>query len=213
MNLFKITDNGIIVISDEARNIEIFNTILVRDKGSKGDSQGRKKQMSNKEIAFVYYYCDWKSDFKNYNEDERIERIIMYLGIGHIDSKWRPDDVVMLACEVYNSLQKTPSIIAFSETREGLFSAMKLIKILRIKIEKDIKKFEEIFAEEDNDVTVDAKMLSASIKSMQEMISLSKDIPNAIENITKLEDNVKKEMSSNTKLKGEGKKGMYEDGF
>jgi hypothetical protein len=43
------------------------------------------------------------------------------------------------------------------------------------------------------------------------MLEIAEKLPKAIENITTLEEKVKKEESNDTRIKGGGKKGMFED--
>mgnify|MGYP003676496302 CR=1 FL=1 len=43
------------------------------------------------------------------------------------------------------------------------------------------------------------------------LLEISEKLPKAIENITSLEEKVKKEESNDVRIKGGGKKGMFED--
>jgi hypothetical protein len=57
----------------------------------------------------------------------------------------------------------------------------------------------------------DLEDIEPVVRSVTRMLEISEKLPKAIENITSLEEKVKKEESNDTRIKGGGKKGMFED--
>ena len=88
-SFYKVDDNGNISISNEARQVEPYKSIILRDKGSKGDAQGRKKHMAMKELAYIYWMCHSTSPFMVHkNLEERSDQVKLRVGL---PEKWKPD--------------------------------------------------------------------------------------------------------------------------
>ena len=95
-------------------------------------------------------------------------------------------------------LSKTPTIKSLTSIREGLLTSSRLIDTLRERID---------------DALADPELedIDPVVRSVTRMLEISEKLPKAIENITALEEKVKKEESTETRIKGGGKKGMFED--
>ncbi len=88
-----------------ARQIVEFDAIIKRDRGSKGDAQGRVKLRAQKELAFVFFYCDIvESPFASIARADRPQEIYDSLGITEDLLK---DPLVKAACKKYKKLNKT----------------------------------------------------------------------------------------------------------
>lgn len=102
-----IIENGKPVINPEAKMIKEFKLIIERDRGSEGDSQGRLKLMSAKELAFIPLYESLKSPYnKNFEPERRVEELKRGL---KLPDTWKIDKAMEDAMTVYRLTQKTPS--------------------------------------------------------------------------------------------------------
>jgi hypothetical protein len=100
MNLFEFKDNNNfeITFSPQLLTIPIFKKIVDRDK-SKG------KDVAIKEISFVGFVADMKSDYMYIlDESTRKTQVAKDLELG---SKWKPDDIIEEAIVFYKDHSKT----------------------------------------------------------------------------------------------------------
>jgi len=148
-----------------------------------------------KELAYIYFMHDHKSPYAIYTKDERLVRVIKDLGL---PENYKPDSVVDLAVNKYLQFAQTPTIKTLTSIREGLLTSSRLIDTLRLRIERELK------ADEVED-------LDALVRSVQRMLEIGEKLPKVIDQITALEEKIKKEQASDTRIKGGGKKGMFED--
>lgn len=199
INFFEI-QNELPVLTAEARTIREFRAIIVRDKGTKlvrGDADGREKRFAIKELAYIYWSCDWRSIFlRNYSEEQRHKKIVDRL---ELPEDWKPDKIVDDAMTYYIWEQDTASLKALQDTEAGLFSAQRLIGLIRRKMDKRIG---EIEADEDI-LETQPEMVDKLYTDYQRLIKMSSDLPNQIKAITSMQETVKKEMAE----EGKGRKG------
>ena len=59
--LFRIKDGEVQPINSREAQLKQVKEILKRDKGSLGDSDGRKKDFAYKELGAVYWIADFRS--------------------------------------------------------------------------------------------------------------------------------------------------------
>lgn len=92
MKLFEMKDNSLLVC-DQAWGLLPFKAILKKDKS-------RTKELAFKEILFIYYYCDIKSDYIYLmNDKEREKEIVKDLGL---PENWTIDKTVQEGIDFYN---------------------------------------------------------------------------------------------------------------
>lgn len=65
--------------------IPAFANILRADKGTKGDSEGRKKLKARKQLAYIYFMEDFKSPIYGYEENERRAEALRYVDLAPAD--------------------------------------------------------------------------------------------------------------------------------
>lgn len=129
-----ILENDIPVFNPAAKLIKEFKAIIERDKGSVGDSQGRKKLQATKELAFVALYVNLKSAYnRNYEEQARVGELVRSLELPH---DWRLDDVMKKAMKRYELTQITPSSAMIVSVRKALYSSRNIISFLEKRLEK-----------------------------------------------------------------------------
>ena len=90
MKLFEMKDYNL-QVNEVAWGLLPFKTILKRDKN-------RNKETAFKEMLFIYYYTDIRSDYIHYIDSQRAKEIIKDIGLP-ID--WKIDNVIKEAIEFY----------------------------------------------------------------------------------------------------------------
>lgn len=104
INLFKITDTYEVELDKEwIRLIPAFDAILKADKGSKGDSDGRKKLLARKQLAYLYFMIDFRSPIFSYDEAKKKVEALRYVGLEPIDVE---SALIQEGLEEYKEIQK-----------------------------------------------------------------------------------------------------------
>jgi hypothetical protein len=83
-------------------------------------------------------------------------------------------------------------------------SSAKVIDALRIRIDETLADATDQDAEDPVDI-------GSVVKSVTQLIDLSEKLPKAIDTISDLEEKVKKEQSNESRIKGGGTKGIFEE--
>ena len=96
MNGFTLRD-GVLTVDDNLWGLEKFKKILKRDKS-------RDKDRALKEMLFIYYYSDIKSDYLIIDSKFRIEEIKKDIGL---PEDWRIDSVLQEAIDFYEERSLT----------------------------------------------------------------------------------------------------------
>lgn len=96
MNGFLLKE-GILTVEDQMWGLEPFKKILKRDKS-------RNKDLALKEMLFVYYYTDIKSDYLIIDSKFRKEEIIKDIGL---PSDWKIDQLIQEAINFYEERSLT----------------------------------------------------------------------------------------------------------
>lgn len=184
--------------SNEARQIEAFKKLITRDKGSKGDNDGRKKYQALKEFAYIRFMEHPLSPFKNTHKDERHAEIVKFLAADIAEN----DMEILTARGVYRKMLETSTVRTLNSIKEGLLTANKLIEKLSQEVEKILNK-------EDEPITL------AEIKTANDLLDSLLDkankVPKTIQTIESLEEKVKKEQSTRIRVKGEGDINPFEE--
>lgn len=208
--------------------IKEFRKLVVRDKGSKGDIDGRKKLRATKEFTFIYHFVSYKSEFENYSETERAEQSRINAELE--DSfDYRKDEDLVLAIKKYKDLQDSPALRLLTEAKEGLHLSNKVIRNIRKALETQLEAtdFDQINSEivVDEDATEEEKAnqkkaqykkliddpITKITKTLKGILDLTNSIEPTLKNIAALEDKVKKELGDKVLLRGDKMKGDRED--
>ncbi len=96
MNGFTLRD-GVLTVDDNLWGLEKFKKILKRDKS-------RDKDRALKEMLFIYYYSDIKSDYLIIDSKFRIEEIKKDIGL---PEDWKIDSVLQEAIDFYEERSLT----------------------------------------------------------------------------------------------------------
>lgn len=100
--LFRIVDGVVQPVNEREATIREIRIILNRDKGSNGDSDGRKKKFAYKELGAVYWLGDFRSPgrMKGYEGKELIEDAIRNF---ELPENWVPDKTVNDLIKMYEA--------------------------------------------------------------------------------------------------------------
>lgn len=101
MKLFEIDDTLTVQLNKPwILLIPEFETIFKRDKGSVGDTQARYKLRARKEFSFIYFFVDFNSPLRDWEEAERFAESLTYSGLTKKDI----DDVLLAGVKKYEQL-------------------------------------------------------------------------------------------------------------
>ncbi len=141
MEIFKIEDEAPI-LNPEMRMIKEFKAIIMRDRGSAGDREGRKKTMASKELAFIHFKYHPSSNFKELYKPSEIDSYIKK----HLElpEDWVEDKVVKEAGAFYTKLLETISIRILNTARNSLYTLNDLLDLYLTQINDAMKDKVEI---------------------------------------------------------------------
>jgi hypothetical protein len=101
------TEDGLaITIDPHTLEIKEFKALVTRDKGSRGDSQGRKKLQAKRDLAFVYFFCDVDSPYQHDAADARFDALKKDLEYPE-DWSLEKDKVMLAAVHKYIEINRT----------------------------------------------------------------------------------------------------------
>lgn len=197
--------------------IKEFKKILSRDRGSKGDMDGKKKLQATKEFTFIYHFCDYASKFDNYPEEEKLKECLANSDLP-LDFDYTKDDDILAAVIRYKTLQESPALKVLNEAKQGLFTAHKVIRKIRKALETQLEAtdLDELFKDttEDpdkpNKKRIDDPITKIS-KALKSLMELTNEVGPSLRAIKDLEEDVKKELGDQTGLRGDREKGIRED--
>ncbi len=201
--------------------IKEFKKILTRDKGSKGDIDGRKKLQAIREFTFIYHYCDYASKFGNFAEEDKIKQCTSNADLPE-DFDYTKDEDLVAAIFKYKQLQETPALRVLNEAKEGLHSAHKVIRKIRLHLETelaniDLSKIDTEEEEEEEDSKTkykkpkEADPITKITKALRNLMSITNEIEPAMTTVDNLIEKVKKELGDTTGLRGGREKGHKEE--
>ena len=172
--MFELIDHKV-KISPEMLNIPEYKDIWDRDK-----VKGKHKAFS--ELSYVFYVTDYKSPYKNYPEEERLQKVAADFCFKSLGENWKPDNKVKLAIMKYKELQTTPSL-RYLDSVQNL-----------------LEKITNYF----NGIQIDDDSLKTAVDSSDKANKIILALP-------KIREAVEKEISENSKIRGGGQVGMFED--
>lgn len=120
MELFRITETYELELNKEwIRMIPAFDAVLKADKGSAGDSEGRKKAKSKKILAYVYFMVDFKSPIENWEFGKRHLEALRYTDLKETDVATK---IVQVALAEYERIQleSARSLRTLKAARKGV---------------------------------------------------------------------------------------------
>jgi len=185
MKLFEMKDYNL-QVNEVAWGLLPFKAILKRDKN-------RNKETAFKEILFIYYYTDIRSDYMYIlNDKERTTEIIKDIGL-HVD--WKVDKVMQDAIDFYKS--KSVSVIG-KLYQDALKSVGDMSEYLRMT--------DELLRERTNN--------GGTVTTLPMITTAQEKLPKIMQNLKSAYKEVlaeQKEMEG--RIKGSRTMGIFEDGL
>lgn len=101
MKLFKYEEYEV-KVAPEALTLGPFKKLWSRDKT-------KEKEKATNELAFLYFYCDPRSDYQYItDDDDRMEAVKEGIGL---DKKWKPDTLMQIAIDFYKTFDTTAALL------------------------------------------------------------------------------------------------------
>lgn len=167
-------------------------TMMINEFKAVKDKNGNNDDLTLKEISFIWFYTDVRSDFKNILDDD--ERVIEIAQSINLPEDWKPDDIVMNAIDYYKEYSKTAS--------SGLYNAS--ISAAKF-IEKRLNNLEDLLKERDS--------RGNPIYRIDNVLKMLKDIPDVMKKLYEARETVIKELESKSELIGSKTPALFEDGI
>ena len=167
-------------ISEEAFVLKPFKELWNRDKS-------KNKDKALQELAYVDFMCDPRGNYQYIvDEDDRAKAIKEGEGI---DSKWKPDNKVIMAMEFYKQF-KPVSALLLEDTRVAVDKLRQLLRNIDL-------------------TEVDDK--GKPIYTLNTVTATIKQIPSLVKDLDEAEKAIAKEIMESDKVRGAQEKSMYED--
>jgi len=179
MNIFKY-EGFMVKIDPEALLLKPFRELWERDKSD-------DKATALLELGYVYFFCDPRSDYQTYiDEDERTEQIIRGEGM---PKGWKPDAKVKKAMELYSSFEP---------------ASVKLLESTKRMVDKLRRWMEDIdFTATDEN--------GKPMVAMNTITSTIKQIPDLMSQLYELERKMQSDMHEAGKVRGSAEKTIFDD--
>tara|TARA_R110000803_G_scaffold71102_4_gene134154 strand:- start:5804 stop:6358 length:555 start_codon:yes stop_codon:yes gene_type:complete len=184
MEIFQI-NNDQIEFAPQALALKPFNALWKRDK-KKG------KPIAYAEMAALYYYMDYKSDFSTMLNDEEKLKNIKAVIIG-MPINWQPDELFKKACSFYQEMQETHSSLLLQDAQYAVSSVRKFLRSLDMEERDDRDK---------------------PVHDLKKVIDSLGSINKVTESLMELEEQVKKQIQKKQDtIRGGRAKADFEDGI
>lgn len=182
MNLLQIQD-GELVISPEALMIKQFKRIWDSDRT-------KSKEKALKELAFVYFFADPRSNFQTIQDKKDREHEVR--NSLDIPDKWKVDSRILETISTYEQMTNVGGI--------------KLIRATRIAVDKISTMMEELDPDERGEKGTPIRSLSSIIEAAQKIPALAREL-------VKAEQLLAREITDSTRARKGQVGSVAEDGY
>lgn len=204
-DIFKVEGTNLVINKEEIRTMPEFKVILERDRGSEGDSQGRKKLIANKEFLFLRLYHHPLSIYRDMGDKEKMERILKLL---KFPDTWKIDEKLKEAEKAYLRLLDMNALLrTYINANKAVYSTGEDIKFYnerKDKLREAIKVKTNQLDDPDTLGEVKAELEQQIDAATQSLMKIDESIAKVVERLPKLYstvDELKKKL-----LKEGGKK-------
>lgn len=184
MRLFEINENNEVIVEPQTWLLKPFKAIYDRDKS-------KDKFIAKKEIAYIWFFTDYKSDFNILDDDEaKYKEIKAAL---ELPDTWKADKIILTAISYYADYSKTEASILLEKAR------------------KAVRKISTYL--EDLDLTATDKS-GKMVHNPKIIADLIRIVPTLAESLIEAEKKVQEELDElGGAMKGSKEKSTYDDGF
>lgn len=184
MKAFEMRDYNLHV-DPEIWGLLPFKKILKKDKS-------RNKEQAFKDMLFIYYFCDIKSDYNHIsNERERIEEIRKDIGLS---DDWKFDETIKDAVEFYNKM----SLTVIGKLYQNALKAANDVSEYLTKT--------DVLLEERDDKGKPVNNIGQIVGAIKQVKFIMQDLKAAEKEV------LKEKVELEGKMKGSRSMGLYEDG-
>lgn len=197
----------LIIDKDYVRGIPEFKIILERDKGTKGDIDGRKKHRAWKELMYIYMNASFFS-YPNKGGYSAKETHLAAIKESGLEENYKPDEEIKAAIEKYKQIHKDilPTLNTIATVLRGLKTADTIAQGIVENIEDTLeilKKAKQNRAEgEPTNLIQDIANTANLISQLDQVLSIANKLPKTIETLEALENRLKKEISGTNLARG-----------
>lgn len=189
VKLFELKQGSISLAKDEVLLIPEFQFIYKRDKGSPGDSEGRKKLRAFKEFSYIYYIADIDSPCNAQGMKGREAHEFAVRNSG-LETKYKPDDHIKGAIKKYKEL--TVDI-----NRELITTLLGIFRNTLLRVKKIDESLNEFL-----DGPVSVSDTEQVVKLQKELFQISTELPGQIERLNTALEQVKLMETKGELMKG-----------
>lgn len=221
ISIFKVENNILSFNKEEAREFPAFKEIIIRDKGSEGDSQGRKKIQAFKELFYIYLVYNPSSMFRELPDKARKLAAKNHVGL---EDSWEEDEAIKNAIKEYiKALDYSSLYYSYVNANRSIYGVgedLNFYNNRRNKIREDIvaaeKELSDIprdpeFKEQRQIIEEEVdKLLFKLERAGESILNISNKLPKAFEEIKKLGEQLALEEGSGSEIRGGGKLGNRE---
>ena len=182
MKLFDLEDYQL-VFSPQALALKPFKDLWDRDKT-------KDKSVAINELAYIYYMCDYKSDYAIIIDDE--ERSNEILSVLNLPKNWKVDNAIINAMQFYKDRSK------------GMI--MHLYEASKILLDKIVTFAREVDIDERDDK-------GKPIYNVKQINDIIKQLGDTAKSVQDLEKMVKEELDNTKNKVGSKEKNLFEEGL
>lgn len=208
-DIFAVENDILVINKDYCRGLTEYKVILERDRGSDGDSQGRKKIMAFKELLYVKLLGDAFTYINQGGYSEK-ESHNFACKDARLPNEWKPDEAVKAAIGKYKEMQEMsmPTLSAVKTTRRGLKLSETIAKTIIKNIENTIELYESKINEtttfeviggtgekkqEPVNVLNETAIVNALLTQLDNLTKMATKIPQLQRGLEELEEKLSKE--------------------
>ena len=219
--IITIRDGELVINRTEILSIKEFKKVATRVKGMPGDSDGRKKLLNTLELQFVKYYAETRlhsaSIYAGMPDSEKTVKIAQDIGL---PDDWIPDDDVKDAIKKYVEILNDyiPSARVLNSFERGLAVIAQSNHLVISRLSEYLGQLENInqnIVADDGSIDAETVVaLTAATTAVQssvgEFVKLAKNLPDLLDTINKLRDDVRKEEGGVMRKRGNKEIGRRE---
>jgi hypothetical protein len=181
MKLFTYSEGKLSLDREEILLYPALKRILDRDKGSPGDSDGRKKLQAWKDFTYIYLICDYAS-YPNQKGMNAKEAHKYAVDLADLPNDWLPDKELCIALDFYHDANETVA----RELNKELIASFKNSSRVVVKLREQT----EILLEK-------STLTSVEITTLTEMqgtlLNIASKLPNQLKSLKESNNLIKEE--------------------